>query len=106
MPRHTGLSFDTTVGFTHELAYADLRWISKFPDEQEWLLVPLSTFSLPSVTEMPPRRMTVTGDGGAEMTMDYFKCAWISMSPDWFLERFVNQDPSMGPDLAWMVGQS
>ena len=100
------LSFDTTVGFTHELAYADLRWISKFPDEQEWLLVPLSTFSLPSVTEMPPRRMTVTGDGGAEMTMDYFKCAWISMSPDWFLERFVNQDPSMGPDLAWMVGQS
>ena len=24
----------------HELATCDLRWISKFPDEQEWLLIP------------------------------------------------------------------
>ena len=25
----------------HELAVADMRWISKFPDEQEWLMMPL-----------------------------------------------------------------
>ena len=28
-------------GYAHELAIADMRWISKFPDEQEWLMMPL-----------------------------------------------------------------
>ena len=27
--------------YAHELAIADMRWISKFPDEQEWLMMPL-----------------------------------------------------------------
>jgi hypothetical protein len=47
------LCFDTArgdrFGRASERAYADLRWISKFPDEQEWLMIPLNSFSLPTV---------------------------------------------------------
>ena len=35
--------------YLYKVAYADLRWISKFPDEQEWLMVPFSPFCLPCV---------------------------------------------------------
>jgi hypothetical protein len=69
-----------------ERAYADLRWISKFPDEQEWLLVPLRPTSLPGVdisAEIGFIAHTTEhdGPGGQRVRVNHYHCGYDSH--DW-----------------------
>eukprot|EP01047_Picozoa_sp_COSAG01_P007421 COSAG01_NODE_282_length_19505_cov_101.588117_3_plen_553_part_00 len=79
------LCFDTEVGsYEHERVYADLRWISKFPDEQEWLMIPLHSASIPCVDTtngFVNRTAELDGPGGVRVKVDYFNCKWESA--DW-----------------------
>ena len=81
------LRFDTTLGINkYERAYADLRWISKFPDEQEWLLVPLSEYSLPGVDTSAEIGFIAhttehDGPGGQRVRVNHYHCGYDSH--DW-----------------------
>ena len=33
------------------MSYANVRWISKFPDEQEWLMIPIYDSVVPTVDD-------------------------------------------------------
>ena len=82
------LCFDTgTDSYEHERAYADLRWISKFPDEQEWLMIPLHEMSIPCVDitgGFVNRTSEVDGPGGVRARVEYYNCHWESgIPPDW-----------------------
>ena len=69
-----------------ERAYADLRWISKFPDEQEWLLVPLQRCGCPGVitsAEQPGLIAHTTehdGPGGQRVRVNHYHCSWHSLA--------------------------
>ena len=68
-----------------ELAIADMRWISKFPDEQEWLMMPLGyDGNIPTVStnvDFLVSSETRDGPNGKPVTVNYHDIIW--QSEDW-----------------------
>ena len=72
---YTGVEFEETdmkPGIQSECAYADVRWMSKFPDEQEWLRIPIYDSVVPTIDDekgFAARTARVLGAAGQLQSM-------------------------------------
>lgn len=58
-----------------------MRWISKFPDEQEWLMIPIYDSVVPTIDDeegFVARTARVLGPAGQLVNVNYFHVTWES----------------------------